>query len=588
MKTSARRASFVLLAAGFAACAPPSCGPALPGPQPPPADQVAAQDSQAMAIDRALRTNIPGYVGLGFGLEGQLLVTLANEADIAAAQQLSDEVWSRVATEREYTPVRRPRFQAIITAIGPQDLAAAFAAMRDVLTLPNVVFLDLDEVCGCITVGISNASADTAVSAFAAQRGLQQGVVRTVLTAPVVRNQSLSSRFRPTVGGIEITAGGTCTLGLPVYLFGQSRYGFLTAAHCTTNQGGADATSFFQEAAPVPGAVTVTAGEPPPPPPPIGIEIIDPPMFDNAADTDCPLNRRCRYSDVAFATYFDVNLGRIGRIARPASTCGAAECALAVPRLTDDIRVTLTSRGGAFMGESLHKIGRTTGWTSGRVSRTCAAVNVANSDITLLCQYWVDAASRGGDSGSPVFYFSETTGTATFEGILWGGPETAPFNSFAYSPVAGSFTECTPSCGIERELGAIVYNQQGLASPFFSNGRFFTSNVDDAMDVVVERNAVPPDRVEFVLNGGARITAPKEVVLVEGTNPPATGAGRWTLGVTRNGDTARDGLFLYQLPGGRLEFRRREPGSNAMIEVSRVPIDNIAPGTRVTFTWVDD
>jgi hypothetical protein len=76
-------------------------------------------------------------------------------------------------------------------------------------------------------------------------------------------------------------------------------------------------------------------------------------------------------------------------------------------------------------------------------------------------------------------------------------------------------------------------------------------------------------------------------VLVEGTTPPANN-GRWTLSVTRNGDTARNGLYLYQLAGGHLEFRRREPGSSALIEVTRVPIDSLAPGTRVTFTWEDD
>ncbi|MGH9384439.1 MAG: hypothetical protein ACRD2N_09160 [Vicinamibacterales bacterium] len=177
-----------------------------------------------------------------------------------------------------------------------------------------------------------------------------------------------------------------------------------------------------------------------------------------------------------------------------------------------------------------------------------------------------------------MFLFSPATGTASFEGVLWGGAATGRSNFFTYSPVVG----------IQREFGSIVFNQQGLASPFPSNGRFYTSNFDDDMEVVVERNAVPADQVAFVLKGGSRITAPKEIVLVEGTNPPATGNGRWTISVTRNGDSDRNGLYLYQLPGGHLEFRRREPGSNAMIEVSRVPIDNIAPGTRVTFTWEED
>ena len=546
MKNSVKRAAFALLAAGFAACTPPWSRPALPEPQPPPANQAAAQESPAMATDRALRANIPSYVGLGFGPDGQLLVTLANKADVAAAQQLTDAVWSRAATERGYTPERRPRFQAIITAIGPQDLAAAFAAMRDVLTLPSVVFLDLDEMCGCIAVGISNASAEAAVSAFATQRGLQQGVVRTVLTAPIVRRQSLRARTRPTVGGIEITAsvgGNPCTLGLPVYHFGSSLRGFLTASHCTNQQGGTEATQFFQEMAPTPGSIT--AGTPAEPQP-VALEAADPPLFDQSSDPACPAGRRCRYTDVAFAASLDPNFGRIGRVARPATSCGATPCALAVTRPTDDIRVTLASLG-AVVGDTLHKIGRTTGWTSGRVSRACVNLRPVNPDmsdsgITLICQYTVDAPSGGGDSGSPVFLFSPATGTASFEGVLWGGATDG--SNFSYSPVVG----------IQRELGSIVFNQQGLASPFFSDGRFYTSNLDDDMAVIVERNAVPADQVEFVLKGGSRITAPKEIVLVEGTNPPATGNGRWTIRVTRNGDTDRNGLYLYQLRAATSSF----------------------------------
>src|SRR5262245_34760707 len=72
MKHSLKRAWFALLAAGFAACTPPWSRPALPEPQPPPADQAVAQDSPAKATDRALRASIPSYVGLGFSLEGQL------------------------------------------------------------------------------------------------------------------------------------------------------------------------------------------------------------------------------------------------------------------------------------------------------------------------------------------------------------------------------------------------------------------------------------------------------------------------------------------------------------------------------------
>ena len=44
--------------------------------------------------------------------------------------------------------------------------------LRDVLTLQDVVFLDLDEACGCITAGISQPTAATAVASFATSPAL--------------------------------------------------------------------------------------------------------------------------------------------------------------------------------------------------------------------------------------------------------------------------------------------------------------------------------------------------------------------------------------------------------------------------------
>lgn len=578
------RAAFHLFLVAFVvACTPPSPPPpAQPPPQKPPTDQAAAEVSPAAAIDQALRAGIPGYVGLALGAEGEVRLTLSGKGDPAAATSLAQQAWTSALTERGLNSEGHLRFQIVPSALGPEDLTAAFTAMRDVLTLPKTVFLDLDETCGCITVAISDPAAESAVMTFATQHGLPAGVVRTVLSAPLVRMARLRDRFRPTIGGIEITRSGMiCSLGLPVFSFEQSRMGFLTASHCTMRQGGADATVFFQEQ-PIEGDSITVGGPEPETPRPIGYEIIDPALFDQAADPACPTGRRCRYSDTAFAIYADLDLGHIGRIARPNNVCNGTStvCSLDMDRSTDDIRITAASTSGAFVGDTINKVGRTTGWTSGAVTNTCVNSNVAEDDssdsgMTLLCQFIVSAASDHGDSGSAAFMFNAATGAASMEGILWGGPATN--DRFAYSPVSG----------IRRELGEFVYNQQGLASPFFSDGRFYTSDLADEIAVVVERNAVPADQVEFVLIAGQGLHGRKEIVLAEGANPPASGGGRWTLSVGSNGATQRNGLYLYQLPGGHLEFRKQNQ-SNQIVEVSRVPIDRIEPGSRITFTWERD
>src|SRR5439155_15363205 len=197
---------------------------------------------------------------------------------------------------------------------------------------------------------------------------------------------------------------------------------------------------------------------------------------------------------------------------------------------------------------------------------------VFDTMITILCQYIVNTTSLDGDSGSPVFQFSATTGNGMFAGILWGG------SADPMTAVTMIFSSIT---GIDQELGLFVYNQYGVASPFRTNGRFSTSNVDDMLEVTVEDNAVPAGEVEFVLNAGPGIDRTKQIVLVE-----AGGVGQWTIEVKNSVDTARNGLYLYQLPGGRLEFRKHI--GNSVQEVSRVAIDLIPGGTRVTFNWIKD
>jgi hypothetical protein len=86
-----------------------------------------------------------------------------------------------------------------------------------------------------------------------------------------------------------------------------------------------------------------------------------------------------------------------------------------------------------------------------------------------------------------------------------------------------------------------------------------------------------------VLNAGGGINDRKEIVLVEGA---VVGSGRWTIAVAGNVHTDRNGLYTYQLSGGVLEFRKQI--GNSVQEVSRVPIDNLPGGTRLTFTWLSD
>ncbi len=47
-----------------------------------------------------------------------------------------------------------------------------------------------------------------------------------------------------------------------------------------------------------------------------------------------------------------------------------------------------------MVGMRLNKVGRTTGWAFGDVRATCIDVNVADTDIRLLCQSRVAPGKR--------------------------------------------------------------------------------------------------------------------------------------------------------------------------------------------------
>ena len=533
-----------------------------PTEQPPP-EVVEPVASPIGATDAALRESFKEYVGLRISGEKTVFLTFAKGANLDAAANLAREVWVKAAGDGGR---RLPHFEFVESVATPEQLHSTFVKMRDVLTLKHVVFLDLDEACGCISVGVENDAAAEQVASFTGNQGISQDWVQTVVTPRIVMQQmppTLWSHFRPTMGGVQIlfpsgnSMISTCSMGLPTYSWTTASFGFLTASHCTRGPRGQNLhTEFFQ------GIVTLVDR--------IGEEKLDSPMFGTGANAACPTGRECRFSDVAFVEYTQQTLGITGRVKRPAVTCvGIVPCGLNVARPTDDIRM-IDRNLGLFTGMDIDKVGRTTGWTRGPITRTCAHTGVADTNVTLLCQYLVDMASGGGDSGGSVFAFNPTTMGGSFAGVHWGGPDD------------GSSSVFSPIDGIQKDLGVFVYNQTGVSGAFSSSGRLYTSNVDDELEVMIERNVVSPGAVEFVLSLGPGISAPKEIVLAEGA---ATG-GRWTIAVDSRTRRSVNGLWTSQLPGGVIEFRKEIWLS--MQEVSRLPLDSIPGGTRLTFTWRAD
>lgn len=295
------------------------------------------------------------------------------------------------------------------------------------LGLPGAVFVDADEGNNQVTIGVERGKGGQ-VRAALTRMGLPSSaaVVRetdpvTYAAAPKPKGTTLQGLVRPIHGGTQINFPGfLCTLGFSANDGNQRS--FITNSHCTNVQGGVNSTPYWQP--------TQTVA-----PTQIATEVEDP--VYSATLAGCPANRLCRRADASRAAYSStgapasqVAFGKISKTDRPGRN------------LTITGEFTITADGEAVQGQTVNKVGRTTGWSQGAVTNVCVNTNVSGSNFTDLCQDFVSATVGSGDSGSPVFAITSGT-SVTLLGILWGGSGSS---SFVFSPLSN----------IRAELGNIT------------------------------------------------------------------------------------------------------------------------------------
>jgi hypothetical protein len=310
----------------------------------------------------------------------------------------------------------------------PQDVRAWFTmAAPEVLALRGTVFADHDEAANRLVFGVEDEGAVRGVQNALTRLAIPATAYDIQVTEPIHFMSTLRDRHRPTMSGLQIHFGNyVCTLGFSVdHSGGRS---MITNSHCTNNQGSTGNTAYYQPLSSVDGN-------------PIAIEAHDPAYFRGGV---CPRGRTCRYSDAARALYAE----GVESQARIAKTTGINSGSLTI-----DGHFSITGQNNSsttFSGE-MQKVGRTTGWTSGNVTNTCANVNVGGTNITLLCQTLVQRSGsvivQGGDSGSPVFTGSSNV---TLVGILWGGSGSGDL--FVFSPLKN----------IQDELGTMNATTDGV------------------------------------------------------------------------------------------------------------------------------
>ena len=309
----------------------------------------------------------------------------------------------------------------IVDAQGPPDLEALHQRMLPVFEVAGVVFTDADERRGRLVVGVLDRGVEGLVRGRLRGLGVSQNV-DVVESEPIFQIATLRDSTRPVIAGVQIRFSQfVCSLGFNAIRAGVR--GFVTASHCSDRQGTVDGTQYFQPLNQVPAEL-------------IGTETVDPPYLRGIAG--CPRGRVCRYSDSNFSEGTDGVDFDLGSIAR---TTGPNNGSLEVVGT-----FSISGSGPAAVGQTANKVGRTTGWSQGVVTRTCVHTGVSASNIVLLCQDFVENDVQivaGGDSGSPVF---RTAGRnrVTLLGNLWGGNSSGTL--FVYSPIAG----------VESELGSLA------------------------------------------------------------------------------------------------------------------------------------
>lgn len=288
-----------------------------------------------------------------------------------------------------------------------------------VMALGGTVFADNDETIGKLVFGVENARVIPGVQRALASVGASPDDYVIQVTEPIRQMATLRDSFRPVQAGVQIHWDRyVCTLGFNVdHSGGRS---FITNSHCTTTQGGVDGTTYAQPSRTVDPTVIAT-------------EVDDPHYFKGGV---CPRGKKCRYSDASRALYSADVASNRGDILK---TTGANNGSLTIGGL-----FTVTSQDNSTtnftIGRTLNKVGRTTGWSQGPVSRTCVNTSVQGSQVMQLCQTFVDAAVDGGDSGSPVFGITSGD-NVELVGILWGG--------------GSSYYVMSPLANIQKELGSV-------------------------------------------------------------------------------------------------------------------------------------
>ena len=361
----------------------------------------------------------PTFGGLFIDHDGQLAAYVTSDADAPTAIAAI----RRVLARDEYATASIPPLARGIRIKRGTYSFGELATWRDILESAllgrdnGVVYLDLDESRNRLTIGIKVGSDGDVADALRTQArslGVPTEAIGFEETSPVTSasptltgmtgalmvNSSLTDRAEPFLGGV-MTAPSNCT-GSVVVDYKGSRH-LVVASHCTPSLFAADGVGVSQPD---------NSFE-------LGIEVADPPSYFS-----CPTGgQSCRGSDMALVKIHSGVSTRRGAIARTTQRNSGGWNGGSRPIDVDQSSPFFPVVGGlqSFQNAAVDKMGWRTGWTWGNITATCAGFNLERAGQSigrLLCGNKSSMYADGGDSGSPVFYYTPGNDGVVFVGVI--------------------------------------------------------------------------------------------------------------------------------------------------------------------------
>lgn len=406
-------------------------------------ERVETRDEELLAIARAA----PGFAGFATADGGRIVVSATKQADRELVLRTAVAFLTpRLGTQLErealaFATVREVDFDFV-------QLYDAYQALRVVGSDPGFTSSDIDEMRNRIVIGGRDSAAVSRIQSVAAKVSISPELFSVEIRPPAYVSLTNQDQIRPIPAGTQIMtpSGGICTMGPVLHTstangVDSSETFFATNAHCTDQFGYVDSAQFGQSL-----ATSL-----------VGVEVYDPPLFDNSSNSQCDSGRLCRYSDAALVRVNAGILRQFGQIARTRSSSDLT------------LKSNYVIQGETpyyFVGLAmLYKTGRTTGTSFGTSVQSCVRVrqyfsNGVDTGRDMLCQDQAQVLSGPGDSGSPVFSSLNTqTTNVTLHGMLWGrGYSVFPSSGTVYmtfSPINLVYAELNGHFGWTRYLTSL-------------------------------------------------------------------------------------------------------------------------------------